>query len=55
MKIKFIKPHFKYSYFPGDTADLDDEVAEKLVEGGYAFAAKSAEKGTKEKQADPPK
>lgn len=55
MKIKFIKPHYKYSYFPGDPADLEDKIAEKLIEGGYAIAEKASEKTGKGKEPDPQK
>lgn len=36
MKVKFKKPHALYSYFPGDVADLDDDLATKLIDAGFA-------------------
>lgn len=36
MLVKFIKPHFKYSYFPGDEGEVDSGSAKILIAQGYA-------------------
>jgi hypothetical protein len=35
MKVRFIKPHPKYGYFPGQEGDVKE--AKALIEGGYAL------------------
>ena len=53
MKIKFLKPHHRYSYFPGDVADFDEKEAIQLFAEGYAIADKTSAKPAKEKEPDP--
>lgn len=51
MLVKFINPHFKYSYFPGDMCELTDEDAKRLIESGHVEAVEEKpEKPAKSKQ-----
>jgi hypothetical protein len=38
MKVRFIKPHPAYGYFPGQEGEVKDP--KELIEGGYAVPVK---------------
>ena len=37
LKIKWLKPHPKYAYFAGDSANLSPEEVEELIESGHVI------------------
>jgi hypothetical protein len=47
MKITFVKPptgKYGLAYFEGDTADIDEELAKRCLQDGYAVPAKTEKK-----------
>ncbi|PRY10289.1 hypothetical protein CLV24_11417 [Pontibacter ummariensis] len=52
MKIKFLKPHPAFGYFPGQSGEVEDEKAAELIKDKFAEESKEEEESDKGKKAD---